>query len=83
MKKFVLAAVFAVTNANVYSQEGSAPPPKLYKCEAKSFKCVECEEHELAGCNYETACTASCGKFTPDDMLGMWRGFVVKDGGVD
>ena len=86
MKRFILSSLLAVTSANVYSQgaqrpEGiEIPPPILYKCEPSSFKCVQCEPHEEAGCNYQKACSSSCGKFSPEDLLGNWRGFVVKNG---
>lgn len=78
MKKFIAAALLAATS--VFAEE-SAPPPRLYRCDPSEFKCVECKEGHEAGCNYESGCKASCGKFTPEDMVGKWRGFVVKDGG--
>lgn len=42
---------------------------------------MECDPKKPAGCNFEKACTASCGHFTPEDMRGTWRGFEVKHGG--
>jgi len=39
-----------------------------------------CDPAHPAGCNYQKPCEASCGHFTPEDMLGHWRGFEVKEG---
>jgi hypothetical protein len=43
--------------------------------------CVKCIPPNIAGCNFETPCKNTCGKFTPEDMQGTWRGMMTKDVG--
>ena len=51
----------------------------MYKCDAEKFMCVKCDPPNTQGCNFEDPCKKTCGKFTPEDMIGTWRGFLVKN----
>jgi len=76
----VTLALLGLTN--VMAQGESGPPPTLFRCNPENYQCVECEKGHEGGCNYEVACKASCGKFSPLDLIGKWRGLNVKDRGV-
>jgi len=62
MKSVILASLLSCAFA--------AP---LYKCNPETYKCEECKD-STAGCNYLAACEGNCGKFSPADMIGTWRG---------
>ena len=50
----------------------------LYKCNPEEFKCEKCDP-PATGCNFLKPCQATCGKFTPEEMMGAWRGIMSKD----
>lgn len=76
MKRFATLAVTAMLQQSVSAQP---PPPKTYKCDPESFKCVECP---VAGgiCDFLPSCENNCGKFTPPELIGVWRGLVIGNG---
>jgi len=43
------------------------------KCNTTSFQCEKDESGMI-----QAACNASCGKITPVNLLGDWRGLMVK-----
>jgi len=51
----------------------------LYKCDKAKYQCVKCTPPDTQGCNFLGPCQGTCGKFTPEDLLGVWRGFDAKD----
>ena len=44
------------------------------KCNTTSFQCEQ-DQSGMIG----AACNASCGKITPSNLLGPWRGLMVKE----
>lgn len=51
------------------------PPQKMFKCDKKTLVCAEDKTGTI-----KAACDASCGHFTPTNLLGTWRGLMVKKG---
>jgi hypothetical protein len=49
----------------------------MFACDKKELKCKE------GSGQIKAACDASCGHFTPTNLLGVWRGLEVKAGKKD
>lgn len=41
---------------------------------------MSCKESKDPGSTIKLACDANCGKFTPTELIGRWRGLNVKTG---
>lgn len=52
--------------------------PTLYKCDPTSFKCIACDPRDV--CEKLAVCTETCQKASPLELVGSWRGLIIKDG---
>jgi hypothetical protein len=55
-----------------------APKDELYRCDQSSMSCIKAEEGGII----KEDCEANCGRFSPLELLGLWRGLMVKEGGL-
>ena len=85
MKRFITTALLACSSF-AQAQEASeeldqVQAEDLYRCDPKAYKCMKCDPPNITGCNFLSPCQKTCGKFTPEDLVGTWRGFMAKDNG--